>query len=265
MLAENYRNNGLDAQIAEARRQLEALPWPSAIRRAQLSPATRHELESIETAIASASDLATLDALGARLEPLLERIDDEVQRAHARTEPLPVPPVPGRYLFGRRKTFSLEFWRPDLLPGSKEHGVARLAEGEHDGMRFWLVAHGFRFTRFLLPEAQVECLLRTAAPRGPAFTVERRGFFAADDAIPIAPELDQRLVVRGQADVARAVLDPALQRRLLRMGNSFRMVFVGEGFVDLAWTQPLPAKGEQFPRESELGLVTLIAKRLWEA
>jgi len=284
-----YRSawTALDERLRDAHRALEDLRRPSALRRAVISPATRHELAAAEAVVADAlrttalaapaslDAITTLEDAASRLGALLSRVEEEVRRVGTRERSHPAPAPPRSYhifQLQKKRTFSLARHCPELLPGARPHGAGVITEVDHGGARLSLVVHGVRFGDIPFSVATVECLLRTGAPRGPSFSVVPRagfdpleGLLARRNAIPIAPDFDAVMLVRGQADVATEVLAPALQAQLLAMRWTLRYLVVEGGTLDLAWKQPSPTEGEAFPREAELELTTSLAQRLHDA
>ena len=104
-------------------------------------------------------------------------------------------------------------------------------------------------------------------PRGPAITVEQRSLVRrvvpSRDAVAIEPGFDRLFPVKGNASVARALLDAPIRETLLAMRYEFRMLTVGDGLIDLAWWRPFPYIG--LLPDAPFSVVTSIANRLYAA
>jgi hypothetical protein len=278
-----YRNGEevVIARIREHRVEIDKLRAISPVRRAVLPPATLHELDAMSTRVDAALERASghdvvvrLDELAPRLSALLARTDAEVERMRARPRefPLPLPPKPfpvglHRVTFSVEPTFRAQFRDAKSV---RKHGVGMLAEIEHEGTRLAFVARGRASDHPVFPARRVECMLRTSAPTGPGLTVEPRSLFRhlfpSRTEVTVAPDFDREFVLDGRAPVARALLDGRIRRHLLEMRGELRMLYVGNGLIDLAWTAPFPRDGNVvFLPDAALATVTSIARRLYAA
>lgn len=279
MTGGQYRSvdGAIRERLAEHLSEIDRLRAISPLRRAILPPGTVHELDAFASRIDAALGrgpgldvLTELDEVVPRIEAVLSRADEEAARMRARSREVPLPPAPKPFPFGQISTLSVERPFRDQLRDAKEvteYGVGMLARLEHAGTELVLVARGRARGTLLPSERNICCLLRASLPRGPAINVEHRSLFRcivpSRDAVAIEPGFDGRFQVKGNASVARALLDAKARECLLAMRYDFRMLTVGDGLIDLAWWRPFPYTA--FLPDAALSIVTSIANRLYAA
>lgn len=273
-----YRERPPEQRLSALRLELDRLRAISPLRRAVLPPATVHELDAlcaqIDTTLARASGqmLATLEALTEQLTAVLVRSNAEVERMRARLREVSPPPAPQRFALGSHKlTFSIEKPFRDQLRRASEvraHGVGMLASFRHRECPLVFVARGRR-SDHVFPMRKLDGFLRTAAPRGPSFSVAPRSLFRrlfpARGEVVVDPVFDTGFIVKGDAPVARALLDAGLRQRLSSMQGELIVLSIERGSIDLVWRRPFdPARTAVLP-DAAVDIVTSIAQRLYAA
>lgn len=267
-------------RLRELREESARLREVSPIRRAVLPPGTVREIDGLAARIdraleraASLDDLTTIEELVLQLSVVAARVEAEIRRMRARERELACPRAPKRFpLGGPRTTFPIERpFRAQLghLKGVRRHGIGMLASFDHEGAPFTATACGVKWRTWPLPfPTWIECLLRTAVPRGPALTIRPRTLLRRlvppRGAVTVDPTFDRAFVVEGDPLVVRALLDGGLRALLLAMRYELRSLVVGDGVVDVAWQRVFVA-GTRIGSDEALSVAHAVASRLYAA